>query len=241
MMARGGFTEKELEELNNNPNVLYAEKNKIAYSNAFKHHFMEELNKGKRPQDIFAEAGFDIVALGSKRMERATARWKESYAAGTLGNYDDSNIRQIHAENKRKKRHEYEQETIALQNTKIRDLTEKIATKDKEIAVLKKRISALRIENNLQKTLPIYKESDIINFLKAKIELLQIVGFLEKEKYNYDSKDRTVFYDLINNIVAKYDIKRGVSDLCDALGIGRYGYRSYMNKIAKGKQDNNKG
>lgn len=239
-MARGGFTEKELEELNNNPNVLYAEKNKIAYSNAFKHHFMEELNKGKRPQDIFAEAGFDIIALGSKRMERATARWKESYAAGTLGNYDDSNIRQIHAENKRKKRYEYEQETIALQKTEIKDLTKKIAAKDKEIAALKQRICALHIEKNLQKTLPIYKESDIINFLKAKIELLQTVGFLEKEKYNYDSRDRTVFYDLVNDIVAKYSIKRGVSDLCDALGIGRYGYRTYMNKKKKEKLESNK-
>lgn len=239
-MARGGFTEKELEELNNNPNVLYAEKNKIAYSNAFKHHFMEELNKGKRPQDIFAEAGFDIFALGSKRMERATARWKESYAAGTLGNYDDSHISKVHAENKRKKRYEYEQETIALQKTKIKDLTDIIAIKDQEIAALKKRIYALRIENNLQKTLPIYKESDIINFLKAKIELLQTVGFLEKDKYDYDSKDRTVFYDLVNNIMAKYGIKRGVSDLCDALGIGRYGYRSYMIKKRKNKPENNK-
>ena len=55
---------------------------------------------------------------------------------------------------------------------------------------------------------------------------------MEKEKYNYDSKDRTVFYDLINDIVAKYDIKRGVSDLCDALGIGRYGYKSYMNRMS---------
>ena len=181
-MARGGFTEKELEELNNNPNVLYAEKNKIAYSNAFKHHFMEELNKGKRPQDIFAEAGFDIVALGSKRMERATARWKESFAAGTLGNYDDSNIRQVHAENKRKKRYEYEKETIALQKTKIKDLTEKITAKDKEIAALKKRICTLRIENNLQKTLPIYKDSNIINFLKAKIELFTNCRLFGKRK-----------------------------------------------------------
>lgn len=35
---------------------------------------MRELLSGKRPKDIFAEAGFDVDALGSKRIERATAR-----------------------------------------------------------------------------------------------------------------------------------------------------------------------
>lgn len=81
-MARGGFTEQELEALNNNKYVLYAENNKIAYSNEFKHLFIKELISGKRPKEIFAEAGFDVNALGSKRIERATARWKESYYAG---------------------------------------------------------------------------------------------------------------------------------------------------------------
>lgn len=69
-MARGGFTEQELEKLNKNKYVLYAENNKIAYSNEFKHHFMKEFLSGKRPKDIFAEAGFDVNALGSKRIER---------------------------------------------------------------------------------------------------------------------------------------------------------------------------
>ena len=48
-MARGGFTEQELEALNKNKYVLYAENNKIAYSNEFKHLFMRELLSGKRP------------------------------------------------------------------------------------------------------------------------------------------------------------------------------------------------
>ena len=34
---------------------------------------------------IFRDAGFDIDMLGSKRIERACARWKESYESGTLG------------------------------------------------------------------------------------------------------------------------------------------------------------
>ena len=39
----------------------------------------------KKPTAIFRDAGFDVKALGSKRIERACARWKESYEAGTLG------------------------------------------------------------------------------------------------------------------------------------------------------------
>ena len=38
-----------------------------------------------RPVQIFRDAGFDIDMLGSKRIERACARWKESYESGTLG------------------------------------------------------------------------------------------------------------------------------------------------------------
>ena len=41
--------------------------------------------QGKKPTAIFRDAGFDVKALGSKRIERACARWKESYEAGTLG------------------------------------------------------------------------------------------------------------------------------------------------------------
>ena len=41
--------------------------------------------QGKKPTAIFKDAGFDVKVLGSKRIERACARWKESYEAGTLG------------------------------------------------------------------------------------------------------------------------------------------------------------
>lgn len=81
-MARGGFSQEELDVLNNNKYVIYAENNRIVYSNEFKFLFMKEFESGKAPKDIFHAPGFDTDALGSKRIERATARWKESYAAG---------------------------------------------------------------------------------------------------------------------------------------------------------------
>jgi len=48
---------------------------------------MKEYLNGKKPTQIFREAGFDPAILGSKRIERSSARWRESFAAGTLGMY----------------------------------------------------------------------------------------------------------------------------------------------------------
>ena len=41
-MARGGFSQEELDALNNNKYVIYAENNRIVYSNEFKLLFMKE-------------------------------------------------------------------------------------------------------------------------------------------------------------------------------------------------------
>lgn len=54
---------------------------------------MKEYIAGKKPTQIFKDAGFDPKILGSKRIERASARWRESYASGTLGIYDDWTLR----------------------------------------------------------------------------------------------------------------------------------------------------
>lgn len=87
-MGRGHFTAEEIESLLRNPNVLNANERSISYSPGFKLRFMKEYLNGKRPAQIFREAGFDIKMLGSKRIERACARWKESYQSGTLGEFN---------------------------------------------------------------------------------------------------------------------------------------------------------
>lgn len=84
-MGRGNFTKTEMEALLRNPYVSDVNEKSISYSTEFKFLFMEEYIKGKRPTQIFRDAGFDIKILGSKRIERACARWKESYQSGTLG------------------------------------------------------------------------------------------------------------------------------------------------------------
>lgn len=88
-MGRGRLTDQEKEILNSNPYVVKVNGNNIIYSTEFKKKFMEEYLSGKGPTAIFKDAGFDVKILGSKRIERASARWKESYAAGSLGDYDN--------------------------------------------------------------------------------------------------------------------------------------------------------
>lgn len=84
-MGRGKLTIEEQRILRDNRYVLDVNESAIIYTNEFKFHFMKEYIKGKKPTQIFRDAGFDVKMLGSKRIERAAARWKESYQAGSLG------------------------------------------------------------------------------------------------------------------------------------------------------------
>ena len=47
---------------------------------------------GKGPTAIFREAGFDTTILGSKRIERAAARWREAYAGGVMHDYGEKSV-----------------------------------------------------------------------------------------------------------------------------------------------------
>ncbi len=91
-MGRGKLTAEEVQILLDNPNVLAVNENRIVYTEEFKQHFMQEYLAGKRPTGIFREAGFATEILGSKRIERSTARWKEAYYAGSLGEHKDVTI-----------------------------------------------------------------------------------------------------------------------------------------------------
>ena len=84
-MGRGRFTEEEQEILKGNKHVILVTNKAIYYTNEFKLLFIKEYLGGKKPAQIFQDAGFDLKMLGSKRIERAAARWKESYQSGTLG------------------------------------------------------------------------------------------------------------------------------------------------------------
>ena len=246
-MARGGFTEQELEALNKNKYVLYAENNKIAYSNEFKHHFMKELLSGKRPKEIFAEAGFDVEALGSKRIERATHRWKESYKAGTLGNYDDSKVREVHARRKDNHRNLCIDKTIHIQSLEIKNLEEKIASRDRKISELQLNLKMLREEllnpslsdscekiahlteiNKLNEEMLKQRFTEI-RYLQAKVKILATIGFTEKDVYDFTKGNKDKIYEFIYNTFKNYRVKRSADSILRVMGIDPRSYYHYLN------------
>ena len=69
------LSEKSLEKLKTNEYVLSATSKRIVYSQAFKQYFVDKYKEGFKPTEIFKMAGFDVAALGYKRIERASERW----------------------------------------------------------------------------------------------------------------------------------------------------------------------
>lgn len=125
-MGRGSFTPTEVHDLETNPNVLRISDNRITYTRAFKVHFVDEYRKGKKPTQIFREAGFDTKVLGSKRIERAAANWKETYVKNTL---------------RLEKGEQFVQEEIQIRKDKEKQL--KLAKLMKEMEALKEQINTL--------------------------------------------------------------------------------------------------
>lgn len=74
-MSKVLFTEKEIQVLIANPNVLRASEKSITYTDEFKRCFIEVYLKGeKSPRIIFEEAGFIIEMIGIKRCEKSAVR-----------------------------------------------------------------------------------------------------------------------------------------------------------------------
>ena len=72
-MGRGRFTEEEQEILKGNKHVILVTDKAIYYTNEFKLLFIKEYLGGKKPAQIFQDAGFDLKMLGSKRIK--AGRW----------------------------------------------------------------------------------------------------------------------------------------------------------------------
>ena len=68
-MSKLTFSEKDIETLSKNPNVLRVSDKSITYSDDFKRHFIEEYLQGKLTRVIFKEAGFNTEVLGCRRFE----------------------------------------------------------------------------------------------------------------------------------------------------------------------------
>ena len=129
-MGRGILTEADLNSLASNRYVASVGKTKITYTEEFKLHFLKEYFSGKKPMRIFKEAGFDVAVLGSKRIERCSARWREANAAGSLGKKYEQNDFYDHYNNE----------------NEIMMLMRKIKQQDAEIESLKEQLKTLQGE-----------------------------------------------------------------------------------------------
>ena len=70
------LTQEAIMELERNPYVIRSGPDRITYSREFKHHFMREYLSGKKPTEIFREAGFEPVHAGGKSMQKARWYWR---------------------------------------------------------------------------------------------------------------------------------------------------------------------
>ena len=76
-MGKNYFTDEQLELLLENPYVKSASSKAITYTEEFKAHFVAEYETGKAPTEILRGSGFDLKALGQKRIDNLSLRFKK--------------------------------------------------------------------------------------------------------------------------------------------------------------------
>ena len=78
-MTKRLLTKKEQEQLKENHFVQSVSDKAITYTDEFKRHFIAENENGKRPRDIFEEAGLSVDLIGIERINTAAKRWRAAY------------------------------------------------------------------------------------------------------------------------------------------------------------------
>ena len=183
-----------------NPYVIDVNETRIVYSNEFKKHFMKEYKKGIKPTAIFRDAGFDPEVLGSKRIERACVRWRETDKNGTLGQ-----LGYIQLESKRKK-------------------TDALKRKDEKISrqhdAFEKKLDKKEQENQEK----LRAKQAEIDKLKAENELLKKAGKPGRRRCEKKVYGKIDLYYLVKETVKKYGLHGEISNLCRAVGLPRSNY-----------------
>lgn len=118
------FTEDEVEQLQQNPNVMWVNTTTIKFTEKFREHFYQERCVGKPVREIFKEAGIDPDILGERRIEHFRYRVKKRYEK-----VSDSQVEIKPKEQKRKD---------SAAEKKISQLEHQVAYMQQEIEFLKK-------------------------------------------------------------------------------------------------------
>ena len=149
-MQNGKFTKEEIEYLSSLDAVEGVRQNQIIYSNEFKKDFIEKYKQGQKPGKIFEEAGLSRTIIGSKRIERAAARWKEADFKGILGEVPAPSVRHKNKIEKLKeektqavnKQREIRNREVKKLNEKIDRLKKRVQARDEQIEKLQRKIDS---------------------------------------------------------------------------------------------------
>ena len=222
-MARGMLSSAEMEILQKNPYVEDVNRQRILYTYEFKCFFMEQYLAGKRPVDIFRQAGFDVSMLGEKRIERATARWRAMYAANGM----EALRGQVKANAKKKaaartkKKAEADGREYGLQDVagKLEELLADVELYESRVRQLEK------VTMELTDRMKVLEKRS--NELVIEKEVLCKARKIDRELNNADGRNNTELYQLIREAVEACPEYANVTKLCEALKVSARGYYAY--------------
>ena len=223
-MARGMLSSAEMDVLKKNPYVEDVNRQRILYTYEFKCFFMEQYLAGKRPVDIFRQAGFDVSMLGEKRIERATARWRAMYAANGM----EALRGQVKANAKKKaaartkKKAEADGREYGLQDVagKLEELLADVELYESRVRQLEK------VTMELTDRMKVLEKRS--NELVIEKEVLCKARKIDRELNNTDGRNNTELYQLIHEAVEACPEYANVTKLCEALNVSARGYYAYF-------------
>ena len=223
-MARGMLSSAEMDVLKKNPYVEDVNRQRILYTYEFKCFFMEQYLAGKRPVDIFRQAGFDVSMLGEKRIERATARWRAMYAANGM----EALRGQVKATAKKKaaartkKKAEADGREYGLQ-----DVADKLEELLADVKAYENRVRQLeKVTMELTDRMKVLEKRS--NELVIEKEVLCKARKIDRELNNADGRNNTELYQLIREAVETCPEYANVTKLCEALNVSARGYYAYF-------------
>ena len=224
-MARGMLSSAEMDVLKKNPYVADVNRQRILYTYEFKCFFMEQYLAGKRPVDIFRQAGFDVPMLGEKRIERATARWRAMYAANGM----EALRGQVKAKAKKKaaartkKKAEDGDREYGLQDVadKLEELLADVKAYENRVRQLEKVTMELtdRMKGMEKRSNELVIEKEVL--CKAR----RAGG-----EQNENGRNNTELYQLIREAAEACPEYANVTKLCEALDVSARGYYAYWKR-----------
>ena len=224
-MARGRLSHEEVVILQENPYVEFVSRQRIMYTYEFKCLFIEQYLAGRRPVDIFRQAGFDVSVLGEKRIERATARWKSLYAGNGVEGLKSS-ARQLgnsvlSSAGKNVKRENAAINSLTSMPATAGDLTE-LAEHENRIRHLEKMVM------DMSDRFKALESQSVTQAIRTELLAGKCTGCgkaLSDEKMNF-----THLYGLIHEAVEKYPGRVSVKSLCETFNVSRQGYYEYLKR-----------